>query len=77
MQAAAASGGTIKAVGAGHSFTDIALSNGVQLHLDGISGLLAVDRAAKQATLAGGTRLHEIPALLAALRAGHGEPWRH
>lgn len=64
VAATAASGGTIKAVGAGHSFTDIALGNGVQLNLDGISGLLAVDRAAKLATLAGGTRLHEIPALL-------------
>ncbi|MBP2412937.1 FAD-linked oxidoreductase [Arthrobacter stackebrandtii] len=63
--AAAASGGTLKAVGAGHSFTDIALTSGVQLRLDGISGLLHVDREKKQATLAGGTRLHEIPALLA------------
>ncbi|MFQ4147914.1 D-arabinono-1,4-lactone oxidase [Arthrobacter sp. LAPM80] len=65
VSAAAASGGTVKAVGAGHSFTDIALTRGVQLQLDGISGLLSVDRAAKLATVAGGTRLHEIPALLA------------
>lgn len=63
--AAAASSGTLKAVGAGHSFTDIALTNGTQLSLDGISGLLSVDRDARQVTLAGGTRLHEIPALLA------------
>lgn len=63
--AAAASGGTLKAVGAGHSFTDIALTNGTQLLLDGISGLLRVDREARLATLAGGTRLHQIPALLA------------
>ncbi len=65
VAAAASSGTTIKAVGAGHSFTDIALTQGVQLHLDGISGLLRVDREAKLATVAGGTRLHEIPALLA------------
>lgn len=64
VMAAAESGTTIKAVGAGHSFTDIALSSGVQLRLDGISGLLRVDRAAKLATVAGGTRLHEIPSLL-------------
>ena len=62
---ASASGGTVKAVGAGHSFTDIALTNGVQVCLDGLSGLLTVDRKAKLVTLAGGTRLHEIPALLA------------
>ncbi|MDO5753274.1 D-arabinono-1,4-lactone oxidase [Arthrobacter sp.] len=61
----AASGGTLKAVGAGHSFTDIALTNGVQVCLDGLTGLLKVDRTAKRATFAGGTRLYEIPALLA------------
>lgn len=61
---AAASGGVLKAVGAGHSFTDIALTSGVQLRLDGISGLLSVDRDRKLVRLAGGTRLHEIPALL-------------
>ncbi len=63
--AAAASGRTLKAVGAGHSFTDIALTNGTQLRLDGLSGLLKVEREKKLVTLAGGTRLHDIPALLA------------
>lgn len=65
VAAAAATGGTVKAVGAGHSFTDIALTNGKQLHLDGLSGLLQVDRNAKLVTLAGGTRLYDIPGLLA------------
>lgn len=65
VAAVADGGGTIKAVGAGHSFTDIALTRGVQLRLDGISGLLNVDREAKLVTIAGGTRLYEIPALLA------------
>ncbi|MGA7204292.1 MAG: D-arabinono-1,4-lactone oxidase [Specibacter sp.] len=65
VQAAAKAGTTVKAVGAGHSFTDIALTNGVLLHLDGLSGLQAVDRASRQVTLAGGTRLFELPALLA------------
>ncbi|MHA7269477.1 D-arabinono-1,4-lactone oxidase [Arthrobacter sp. HLT1-20] len=64
VMVAAGSGTTVKAVGAGHSFTDIALGSGVQLRLDGISGLLGVDRAAKRVTLAGGTRLHDVPALL-------------
>lgn len=64
VAAAAASGTTVKAVGAGHSFTDIALTNGVQLHLDGLSGLHTVDRKLRQVTFAGGTRLYEMPALL-------------
>ncbi|WP_104086980.1 D-arabinono-1,4-lactone oxidase [Arthrobacter sp. GMC3] len=55
---------TVKAVGAGHSFTDIALTSGVQLHLDGLSGLQSVNRETLQVTLAGGTRLYDIPALL-------------
>lgn len=65
VTAVADGGGTIKAVGAGHSFTDIALTRGMQLRLDRISGLLTVDREAKLVTIAGGTRLYEIPALLA------------
>lgn len=65
VEAAGASGGTLKAVGAGHSFTDIALTSGTQLLLDGMSGLLSVDREKKLVTLAGGTRLFDIPALLA------------
>ena len=64
VSAAAAAGGTVKAVGAGHSFTDIALTHGVQVRLDGVTGLLGVDRVNKLATLAGGTRLRDIPALL-------------
>lgn len=56
---------TVKAVGAGHSFTDIALTNGIQLNLEGLSGLLSVDRENKLATFAAGTRLFQIPALLA------------
>jgi len=62
---AADAGTTVKAIGAGHSFTDIALTNGVQLSLDGLSGLLNVDRQTRQVTLAAGTRLFQIPALLA------------
>ncbi|MHA7175122.1 D-arabinono-1,4-lactone oxidase [Arthrobacter sp. Sr24] len=65
VMTAAESGSSIKAVGAGHSFTDIAVTGGVQLRLDGVSGLLRVDREMKLATVAGGTRLYEIPALLA------------
>ena len=65
VQAAARDGLTIKAVGAGHSFSGIAVAPGVQLDLDALSGVAAVDRAAKQVTLLAGTRLYDVPALLA------------
>ncbi|MBW4093949.1 MAG: FAD-binding protein [Acidobacteria bacterium] len=65
VQQAAATGQRIKAVGAGHSFTDIALTEGIQLSLDALTGLQSVNRATGEATFAAGTRLYDIPALLA------------
>lgn len=61
--AAAKSGLRIKAVGAGHSFSGIAVAPGVQLDLSW-SGVLRVDEAAGLVTLAAGTHLHELPGLL-------------
>lgn len=63
--AAVAQGLTIKAVGAGHSFTGIAVAPGVLLELDDLQGLVSADRASGRVTLLAGTRLHRIPALLA------------
>jgi len=63
--AAARAGLRIKAVGSGHSFSGIAVAPGVQLDLDDLAGLFAVDEARGRVTLAAGTRLHRIPALLA------------
>ncbi|GGF27383.1 D-arabinono-1,4-lactone oxidase [Subtercola lobariae] len=63
--AAAKSGMRIKAVGAGHSFSGIAVAGGVQLDLHALRGIRSVDSARLQVTLAGGTFLHEIPRLLA------------
>ena len=54
----------VKPIGAGHSFSGIALAPGIQLDLSALSGLLAVDAAAGTATFAAGTRLRQIPALL-------------
>jgi FAD-linked oxidoreductase len=54
----------LKPIGAGHSFSGIALAPGIQLDLSALSGLLAVDAAAGTATFAAGTRLRQIPALL-------------
>ena len=62
--AAAERGQQVRAVGAGHSFTPIAATDGVQLRLDHLSGLVGADTATGLATLRAGTRLHDIPALL-------------
>ncbi|MBB5869978.1 FAD-linked oxidoreductase [Allocatelliglobosispora scoriae] len=53
----------VKPIGAGHSFTGIAVAPGVQLGLARLSGLISVD--GNLATFAAGTALHQVPALLA------------
>lgn len=63
--AARAHGLSIKAVGAGHSFTGIAIAPGVLLELDDMQGLVSADAATGRVTLLAGTRLHRIPGLLA------------
>jgi L-gulono-1,4-lactone dehydrogenase len=67
--AAGRAGLPIKAVGAGHSFSGIALAPGVQLDLHelqlGAGGVIAVDAERGRVTLAAGTPLHRLPALLA------------
>jgi len=55
----------VKAVGAGHSFTEIAVAPDVLLELDDLQGLVSVDEARGRVTLLAGTRLHRIPGLLA------------
>ena len=65
VQAARAQGLPIKAVGASHSFTGIAVSPGVLLELDQLQGLVRADAESGIVTLLAGTRLHRIPALLA------------
>jgi len=65
VEAARRRGLRVKAVGAGHSFTGIAVAPGVLLELDDLSGLVDVDVARSRARLLAGTRLHQIPGLLA------------
>lgn len=65
VTAALAHGLSIKAVGAGHSFTGIAIAPGVLLELDDMQGLVSADPDRGRVTLLAGTRLHRIPALLA------------
>lgn len=65
VRSAAARGRAVKAVGAGHSFTGIAVAPGTLLELSELSGVAGVDRDRGRVRLLAGTRLHRIPALLA------------
>ena len=65
VQAAARLGLKVKAVGAGHSFTPIAVAPGVLLDLSDLTGIVSVDVERSRVTLRAGTRLHAIPGLLA------------
>ncbi len=58
----------VKAVGAGHSFSAIAAAPGLQLDLIELCGLIAADASTRRVTLAAGTRLHQLPAILGPLR---------
>jgi len=64
VQAAARRALRVKAVGAGHSFTGIAVAPGVLLDLEDLSGIVSVDRERARVRLLAGTRLHQIPRLL-------------
>ncbi|WP_298037166.1 D-arabinono-1,4-lactone oxidase [uncultured Microbacterium sp.] len=66
VQAAATRGLPVKAIGAGHSFTGIAVAPGVLLELDDLQGLVSVDRERSRITVLAGTRLHRLPRILAA-----------
>ena len=57
----------IKPVGAGHSFSPVAATNGVQLDLRWLDGLLGIERlpgGGALVTLGAGTNLYQLPALL-------------
>lgn len=51
---------SIKAIGSGHSFTDIGLTRGVLLELDLLTGIREADPTTGLVTVAGGTPLHEL-----------------
>ncbi|HYI50473.1 MAG TPA: D-arabinono-1,4-lactone oxidase [Microbacterium sp.] len=65
IAAAATRGLPVKAIGAGHSFSGIAVAPGVLLDLTDLTGLVSADRDRGRVTLRAGTRLHQIPQLLA------------
>jgi L-gulonolactone oxidase len=62
---AAAAGLTVRAVGAGHSFTDAACTDGAMISLDRMDAILDVDRESGLVEAQGGIRLHELGARLA------------
>ncbi len=68
--AARTQGLTVKMVGSGHSFTDIAVADGLLLRPDRLSGITAVDREAMTVTVLAGTRLHDLNARLSGLGLG-------
>jgi L-gulonolactone oxidase len=62
---AARAGQHVRPVGAGHSFTPIAVTDDILVRLDNLNGVHHVDPVTGEVTLAAGTRLADIPALLA------------
>ena len=66
QDAGAAAPGRVKAVGSGHSFTPIAVTDGLLVHLDRLAGLVEVDHLAGTATLLAGTTIADANRLLAA-----------
>jgi L-gulonolactone oxidase len=65
VRRAASQGLRVKPVGAGHSFTGVAVTDGMQLRPDRLTGLIDADPATGLATFRAGTRLRDVPALLA------------
>jgi FAD-linked oxidoreductase len=64
VRAAAGRGTTLRAAGSGHSFTPLVATDGVLLRLDGLSGVVGVDRERMRVRVLAGTLLHELnPAL--------------
>ncbi len=66
VTAAARDGLRVRMVGAGHSFSGVALTGGVLLRPDALTGLVRVDTARRTATVRAGTRLRDLHGMLAA-----------
>jgi len=66
VQTAASRGLRVKAIGAGHSFTGVAVTDGLQLRLGALSGVTSIDATRGEATVRAGTPLHVLNEELAA-----------
>ena len=60
VRAAASRGLRVKAIGAGHSFTGVAVTDGLQLRLGALSGVMSIDATRGEATVRAGTPLHVL-----------------
>ena len=67
LERAAAHGQRVRVAGAGHSFSDIALTDGRLLRLDRMNRLLEVDRSSGLVRVQGGITIHALNARLAAI----------
>ena len=66
IRRAARKGLRVKAIGAGHSFTGVAVTDGVQLRLSALTGITSIDSTRGEATVRAGTPLHVLVEELAA-----------
>ncbi|GAA5021254.1 D-arabinono-1,4-lactone oxidase [Terrabacter aeriphilus] len=60
VRRAAARGLRVKAIGAGHSFTGVAVTDGVQLRLGAMAGVTSIDATRGEATVRAGTALRVL-----------------
>jgi FAD-linked oxidoreductase len=64
VRAAVAQGLRVKAVGSGHSFTGVAVTDGLLVHLDRMTGIRSLDVPSGLVTVEAGTPLHQLNAAL-------------
>lgn len=64
VRRAVADGHRVKAIGAGHSFTPIGVTDGVLVVMDRLNAVLDVDSVTMQVTVGGGITLRELSPLL-------------
>jgi L-gulonolactone oxidase len=57
---AVAAGKRVKPIGAGHSFTSIGETDGVQIRPDRLTGIVSADQRTGRVTVLAGTRLHDL-----------------
>ena len=67
VRAAGTRGAVLRPAGSGHSFTPLVATDGVVLRLDGLSGVVSVDRERMRVRVLAGTPLHELNPALQAL----------
>lgn len=67
IRRASGSGSRVKAIGAGHSFTGVAMTAGTMISLDRLTGIVDVDRERQRVTVRAGTTLRALGDELAAV----------